>query len=446
MNARHDRLRRQRGIAMLEILGALAIGAILVTGLASVMDGSLEDVKGQQASYYQSQVAAAGQKYMAANNAALQAALPSATSLVAVGVPQLIDGHFLSANISLKNVYGQTPCVLIRQPDPISRPGQFDALVATSGGAPIPARAIAMVGANAGPGGGYIASTDTGNAKGASWSSSTTAFRSAACAGGAALTGGAGDGGHLASNLFYDGPGQQAADFLYRGAVPGRADLNRMTTPIGMGGNALVTLGAPCSEPGIAIEADTRSLATCGAAGVWRALSQWKDPVAAFADLPASGSIAGDVRMVTALARAFTWDGASWVALAVDQDGNMLVPGRMTASTLYSTGNIVADTTIHATGDISTDASILAGQDITATHKVVTQGMQVEKWTSTPAISIGINTFAAGAACHYAEVDPYDGISYISYPEGTVVMDANFIPLICGPDHTMRYANGTYLP
>ena len=42
---------------------------VLVASLSSVLDNSLEDVKGQQAAYYQSQVTTAAQKYIAANSA-----------------------------------------------------------------------------------------------------------------------------------------------------------------------------------------------------------------------------------------------------------------------------------------------------------------------------------------------------------------------------------------
>lgn len=451
-------LTHQRGIALLEVLGALAVGAILIVSLASAMDTSLEDVKGQQAAYYQSQVTAAGQKYIAAN----AATLPASTALVAVGVPELIAGKFLSGSTAAKNVYGQTPCVLIRQPDPVGKPGQFDALVATSGGDAIPDRALAMIAANAGPGGGYIASTQPATAKGATWSSDTTFFRTAACAGASALTGGAADAGHLASNLFYGGPGQQA-DFLYRDAVPGHPELNRMTTPIRMAATALVTIGAACPEPGIAIDAATRGLAVCGAAGVWTLPSQWKEPVEQYASLPAAGNVRGDVHMVMNLARAFTWDGASWVALAVDQNGNLNVPAMLTAADAHVTSNIVADGTIHAAGDmttaanmtadgtihatgaISTDATVAATLDVTAGRTVITSGLEVDRWASTPAITIGINTFVPGQACHYLAYDPADGLTTIRYPVGTVVMNANYVPLICGLDHTMRFANGTYI-
>lgn len=464
-----ERAGRQRGIAILEILGALAIGALMLVGLASLMDTSLEDVKGQQASYYQSQLAAAGLKYIAANGGALQAALPNAGSLVAVGVPQLIAGKFLSASTGPRNVYEQTPCLLIRQPDPGGRPGQFDALLATSGGAPIPERALALVAANAGAGGGYIGAAASGTAKGASWSTSTASFRSAACAGASALSGGAGDAGHLASNLFFDGPGQDGADFLYRNAVPGKPELNRMQVPVRMANQALVTLGASCltasgvAEPGMAIDAATRGLAVCGAAGRWTSPSQWKEAVESYAALPASGSTSGDVRMVTGLARAFTWNGSKWAALAVDQNGDMMVPRNLQAVKLHATGYILSDGTIEAHGDIHGRANIRADHDVRAandvraenavhtvdvfaSNNVEAQGLSAQRWTSSPAIAIGINYFVAGQACHYLEYDPGSGTSHIAFQMGTVVMDSNYVPLICGKDKTMRYANGTYSP
>ncbi|WP_225202495.1 shufflon system plasmid conjugative transfer pilus tip adhesin PilV [Herbaspirillum sp. alder98] len=461
-------LRRQSGIAMLEILGALAIGAILVMGLSSMMDTALEDTKGQQAAYYQSQIVAAGQKYIAANAATLTTSLPATGSLLAVGVAQLKTGKFLADGTATKNGYGQTPCVLIRQPDPSGNPGKFDALVVTTGGEKIPEKVLPVIAANAGPNGGYISTSDTANAKGSNWSSVTTSYRSTTCTGGTNLTGNAADGGHLASNLFFDGPGQSSADYLYRNAVPGRPELNRMNTPIRMADLALVTSGASCldadgqNRAAIAIDAATRGLLVCGTNNVWSSPSQWKDPKANYGALPTTGNTVGDVRMTLDKFRAYSYNGSAWVALAVDQNNNMSVPGTLTAGNV-STGNvnasqnIVADGTIHATGDISTSNSVSADLDVNAAravnakdvyvaHNVVTEGLQVNRWTSSPAISIGINYFVAGAACHYLEYDPWENTTHITFPVGTIVMDSNYRPLICGADKTMRYANGTYSP
>jgi hypothetical protein len=62
------------------------------------------------------------------------------------------------------------------------------------------------------------------------------------------------------------------------------------------------------------------------------ALLRARDPVDTFADLPPTGNDTGDVRMVTALEHAFTWNGASWAALSVDQNGNLSVPGTLTTN------------------------------------------------------------------------------------------------------------------
>lgn len=454
--------RSQHGIAMLEVLGALAIGAAMLLGLSLAMSTSLDEMKGQQASYYQAQMSAAAQKYIAANAAGLQTALPSAASLRAVTVAQLIAGHFLPTGTKSTNVFSQIPCVLVRQPDPAGRPAQFDALVVTTGGKPIPERDLATIAANAGSGGGYISAADTGNAKGATWNSSTAAFRSTTCAGATALSGGAADGGHLASNLFYNGPGQLSSDFLYRNAVPGRPELNRMNTPVRMANAALVAIGSSClnaagvAEAGLAIDAATRSVLTCGGSGVWSSPSQWKAPVANFANLPIGGSVAGDVRMVTGLRRAFTFDGGQWVALAVDQNGNFNVPGTTTTNSLKAAQNITAQGTITASGDISSGGSVSAAYDVNAahavnsfdiyaSHNVVTQGLESDRWTSSPAITLGI-VMRPAQPCNYVEYDPYEGNSHLVFPIGTMVMDANYIPLICSLDKTMRYANGKYTP
>lgn len=51
--------RRARGFALIEMLGALAIAALLLAGIAAMMDSSLDDVRAQQAAQYQAQVTAA---------------------------------------------------------------------------------------------------------------------------------------------------------------------------------------------------------------------------------------------------------------------------------------------------------------------------------------------------------------------------------------------------
>ncbi len=40
-----------RGFALIELLGALALGSLMLAGLSVIIDSTLEDAKGQQAAY-----------------------------------------------------------------------------------------------------------------------------------------------------------------------------------------------------------------------------------------------------------------------------------------------------------------------------------------------------------------------------------------------------------
>jgi hypothetical protein len=189
-----------------------------------------------------------------------------------------------------------------------------------------------------------------------------------ACGSTMALTGSAAnDGGHLVSSLFFDGPGQLASDYLSRNAVPGRPEANQMNTTIHMmpgtdaqavEDNALDPRCTAASGTGkIAVDAFGRVL-SCQS-GVWKrqGSGSWENPVAAHADLPPGGNDAGDVRMVTELNRAFTWNGTDWVALAVDQNGNFSVPGTLTAGLVQLNQIVVANTTCSDNGTIARDAA-----------------------------------------------------------------------------------------
>ncbi|MFC7518870.1 shufflon system plasmid conjugative transfer pilus tip adhesin PilV [Herbaspirillum sp. GCM10030257] len=356
----------QRGMTIIEILGVLAIGSAMLIGLSAIIDSSLEDLEGQQAALYQAQVAGAARKYISANYQALLTATPDAASVARVSIVDLRDNLFLPQGFALTNGYGQATCVLVRQPTPGS--GRLDALVVSYGGQQIEDRVIPAIAANAGQGSGYITTAVPTTARGASWNMDTLAYRNVACpgAGVPALTGAAADGGHLVSGLFYDGPGQLSTDFLYRNDVPGRPELNQMRTPVHMlpGSGAQATENdstdprctAASGTGKIAVDAQGRVLSCQG--GAWKRQSgYWKDPVASFNVLPATGNDVGDVRMVTALSRAFTWSGTAWTALAVDQDGNMLVPATLTANNVQLNQTVVKNTVCSGDGLLARDST-----------------------------------------------------------------------------------------
>lgn len=454
MKARH----RQAGIGLLELLGALAIGAVLLLGLTGMSDSSLDELRGQQAAFYQAQVVHAADSYMLANHAAIKVATANAATVLAVSLEQLRSGRFLPAGFADQNAYQQNTCLLIRQPDAAGAPGKFDALVVSSGGKPIGDKDLAAVSLHAGSGSGFIAAREPSVARGASWRMDTTPYRGVACAGGsgAVLDGTARDAGHLVSNLFYDGAGQMATDFLYRGVVPGRPELNRMETALRLSGAALANQGDSClaedgATPGMTLDPKTRNLLTCDTTGHWNFASSWKAPVEAWGDLPMAGSIRGDVRIVMNISRAFTFDGSSWRPLALDQDGNLDAPGEVKARSLRAAQAVESEGTIHAASHISTDMDLKAGRDLevqrdaNVVREVAARRIVASSWMAAPSINL-TSEKKAGGICHYTEWSEVEGRDVLKFPMGTIVMDSQSIPLICGYDKTFKYANGTQNP
>ena len=355
--------RTQQGMTVIETMGALAIATMLLVGVSMMIDSSLDDVKEQQTARHQEQVVNAASKYISANYADLVASTAGGTTAT-ITIEQLKAGGFLSNSFSSTNAFNQTPCALVRQP----ASGKLDTLVATYGGMAIPDRDVPMVAILAGQGGGYISAAVPGTARGASWEMTTTSYRNVACGGTTVLTGAsANDGGHLVSGLFYDAPDQLSTEFLYRNAVPGRPKLNQMNAPIHMvpGTNAQA-IENDAMDPRCTAASGTGKIAvgTFGQVlscqeGVWKhqGLSFWKDPVAAYADLPITDNNVGDVRMVTALSRGFSWNGTSWAALAVEQSNNLLMSGMLTANLVKLNQTVVKNTPCSSNGMIAPDAT-----------------------------------------------------------------------------------------
>ena len=422
-----NKMRRQQGMSLVEALAALAIASALLAGVARMIDDSMEELKEQQAALQQAQVVTAAGKYIAANYADLVTSTNGGV-VTAVTVAQLQAAGFLSAGFAATNPYRQSACVLVRQPTA----GKLDALVAGYGGTAIPDRSIASVAMLAGQGGGYISTAQPGTARGVSWSLATTAYQGVACAGTTVLNGvAAHDGGHLVSSLFYDGPGQLSTDFLYRDTVPGRPQLNQMNTALGFAGAAIVTPGTACgSAAAIGIDGASRTLVTCGADGLWQAASTWKAPVAKFEDLPPTGNVTGDVRMVTALSRGFTYDGSAWKPLALDKDGNLQVPGTVQADQVNATTAVVS------AGTITADQAIVSNNGA-----VVGNWMFGRRWVEGPTLYVN-EAVTAGTPCNYIDANGKN-----IYNLGSFKKDPNGYLLQCEyPDNVFKYPNGTLTP
>jgi hypothetical protein len=382
----HIMQRRQRGISLIEVMGALAVGTLLFMGLSDMVNISLEDTRGQQAAQYQAQVVVATRNYLATNYSTVLGNVATAPSgTLAVTVKTLRDENFLPVSFGDTNNYQQNTCVLVRRASAVTK--ELDVLVATYGGDKIPDRIIASVAVNAGQGAGYIPESDwqglggVGVARGPSWKLDTTDFRTGKCAGANVLTGTAADGGHLVSNLFHDDPSRTATNFLYRDDM-GDPALNQMNTPLLMAGAALRTNGDACTQAGLAIESSTGNLLLCRG-GTWKySESSWKAPVANYGSLPlASASDPGDVVVTQNDGRAYAFTTASgWIPISIDRNGDMVVPrnfstqtGHITsAGNITATGNIDArDITANQTLSVANGGSFVSNGPITANKAVM---------------------------------------------------------------------------
>lgn len=424
---------KQRGSTLIETAGAMLIGSLMLVGVTAMIDASMEDSKGQQAAMYQSQVVAAATKYINNfdNYNALTTMLAPPSVLPNAVVP--IANLGLPATMAATNVYGQTPCVVVKL-----RGGtlnKLDVLVVTQGGNKIEAKDIAAVAAQAGPGNGYIldATPTTTKARGASWALDTAALGgfTSSC-----LTGTTADSGHLASALFFDSPGQLSTDFLYRNSIPGRPELNTLNTPLRMANNAVVVAGDACSAAAIAVDAD-RDLLQCGNDGKWTYVSKWKAPVANYTALNSlSTKKAGDVRMALDIKRAFMYDGSSWIALAEDQNGDLSLKrnlnvgnvdtqvGRVTIGHSLTVGNVSPLPNPPAFGDIQAGRNVEADRDVRAGQEIHSTWLIVD--SSVTAESIFMNYSNSGHyngwACNFTLNDRF-GNPYKAWPVGSITAE-----------------------
>jgi hypothetical protein len=355
MRATH---RCNRGITLVEMLGAIALLAVLSAGAAALVHAGLEDTRGQHAGRHQSAVVEATERYVREHHAELL----TATAGAPVAVPLAVMAGLLPAGFRTTNAYGQTPCARIVQPTP----GQLNALIVAEGGESIPARDIAYVAAHAGRGGGQIIASEPRAAQGAfgAWRLDLAPYEAVTCS---TPGPGAAEANRLASALFFDGPQSSAVDYLYRREVPGHPELNAMEVPLGLQGRAVVvendasdpmcSAADPLSQGRIGVNT-AGQLLSCQS-GVWRrqGSAYWKDPVATAAALPALGNTHGDVRLTLDTSRAFAWTGARWQALAVDENGNFNAPGTATGRYLQVTSLESIGTACGADGLISKDTA-----------------------------------------------------------------------------------------
>ncbi|MUV23815.1 shufflon system plasmid conjugative transfer pilus tip adhesin PilV [Burkholderia thailandensis] len=362
--------RRARGFALIEMLGALAIAAMPASISAAMMDASLDDVRAQQAAQYQAQVTAAATRALKRDyDAWLQRA--NTQTPVVMTLADLQAANDLPAALRPANAYGQHTCVLVKR----SASGAgLDALVVTTGGETIGDKDLGLVAASSGPGGGSISTRFSTEARGAfdAWRMPLGAYLGGSSPKCDPADASPPNAGHLANEIFFNGPGQQInSDYLYRVGVGGHPEANAMQVPIWLTHTFVdgSVDAANCGAAGgytngkLGADADGRLLSCRN--GVWRgAGGYWKDPVETANDLPTDASNEkGDVRLTLDTFRAYAWTGGAWQALAIDQNDNLIVPGVVSANRYEITGRVVVNTPCAADSTRPTAGLISMGQD-----------------------------------------------------------------------------------
>jgi len=321
---------------MAQIVGLLiAIAALLamLPGLLRWTTLGSQQVQGTAAAQQAAIFNQAAQQYLTQQSGSLYATA-TATTPVVVTAANLQAAGVLPTGFSATNVYGQTWQLEVLQPTA----GTLSAVTLTTGGTALKDAQAANVAQLIGAAGGFIPVNDSGaypqpgpslfayGTQGA-WQLQLANFTGVAR-------------GELATYLsLIDTTGQLSSNnYLYRNGVPGNPDLNTMHTPLVFA--AVETLGSACSSTGAVAQDGSGVLVSCQS-GAWTMVgnSSWKAPVATFAALPATSNTVGDVRLTKDTNRAYEWTGAGWSALAVDQNGNLSVPGQLTTGQLTDSGS-----------------------------------------------------------------------------------------------------------
>jgi Tfp pilus assembly protein PilV len=73
---------RQRGVTLVESIGALFVAGIMLVGLSMLIDTSMKNIRDQQAAQYQSQVATGATQLVQANYATLASSATATTPAV----------------------------------------------------------------------------------------------------------------------------------------------------------------------------------------------------------------------------------------------------------------------------------------------------------------------------------------------------------------------------
>jgi type II secretory pathway pseudopilin PulG len=381
--------KNQRGVTLIELIVSLGLMAAVSVSLMSLMDQWASETKVSVAASHMLQFVDASKKYIEDNSATIGASA-TATTPVVITADQLRTANLLPPGFSSSNGFGQHVCALVLRPTADT----LKAMIVTQGGTAIDDVSLGLMSGLLKGGGGAIYSTSSNAFTGVQGSYSFTfgAFGNAT-ASGQDCSGASGSvsltPGHPVYALWQSGA-DAASSFLYRNQVPGRDDLNTMNTPLIMASVAVAD--ASCTKPRSISMDSSGLLLTCTTDLLWKpqGSTYWKDPVNNIYELNAiacTSAISGQTRVVNVPTvgsgpRAYTCNGTSWRALAVDDAGNLVVPGALTVGGDATAGGRMSGNTIRPNLVAAENASCSGYQtgDIASTSAGLTLSCQSGVW------------------------------------------------------------------
>lgn len=307
---------RQHGFIAVEVLFGLIVMSILAgIGINQLMN-RMDSQNYQIAADQQKQVADAAAKYLKDNFATVYAAAGTTTP-AQITPAMLRNTNYLPAGFADANAFGQTFVVLARR----VANNQLESIVLTTGGQTIDEMGTREIAENLGAPGGFVPVDNTGIVQGVrgGWSLALSNY-------------GVSPGtGHTASALFLQ-DGTLANDYLYRNAIAGKPELNRMNTALNMGGND-VNNAATINATG-----NVNLNGTVTAGGDVRAGSMYLNGNATLNGTVTAG---GDVRAGSMYLQGnASMNGNATIGGSASVGGNVAVTGDTTTGSMYARGNV----------------------------------------------------------------------------------------------------------
>lgn len=449
-------MKKQAGFSLLEVLIALGIMSGVVAGVSALINQSGEDTRAAIAAQHIKTVGDAANAYIKDNYSAVTANA-TATTPALIRVSDLVAGGYLQTGFSAANAYQQNTCVLVLEPSA----NNLTALVVAEGGIALDDLSLGGLAGLVGAPGGGIYSTATTTLRGTmgGWSMAVGNYANANHLG-QKCDGSAGNvtlaAGHPVMALWYAN-GDSTSAFLYRSSVPGRPELNRMSTDVDMNGysvnnagtiglTSVVALNAACTTNGVVARDANGAVMSCQNLK-WKnqGSAYWQDPVANYAALPTCNAASlGQTRVATTPSvgsgpRAYTCNGASWSALGVDDSGNFTVAGTATVagdanvSGAVTAAGRVQGGTLRASTQVTEGAACSTNGDIARDANGLILSCQSGVWR-------GPTSAASGSIC---------GISFDNWTPGGWVSGTGYCQGIstrtsCPSGYTWIWAgNGT---